>query len=61
MKNFMVVNFKYMIELICDVIIYYSLYMVDVYVFGLVLKSFCDVNDIDMFVIGDCVDGLLLK
>ncbi|EEW7871082.1 nucleotidyltransferase domain-containing protein [Escherichia coli] len=54
-------NFKHTIESICDVIIHHSLYMVDVYVFGSALKGFCDANDIDILVIGDCVDGLLLK
>lgn len=35
--------------------------MVDVYVFGSVLKDSGNANDIDILVIGDCVDGLLLK
>lgn len=54
-------NFKHTIESICDVIIHHSLYMVDVYVFGSALKDFSGANDIDILVIGDCVDGLLLK
>ena len=54
-------DFKNTIESICDVIICHSLYMVDVYVFGSALKNFRSANDIDILVIGDCVDGLLLK
>lgn len=52
---------KETIESICDVIIYHTLYVVDVYVFGSVLKGFGKANDIDILVIGDCIDGLLLK
>lgn len=54
-------DFKNTIESICDVIICHSLYVVDVYVFGSVLNDFGNANDIDILVIGDCIDGLLLK
>ncbi|HCC0171929.1 hypothetical protein C3E80_16760 [Cronobacter malonaticus] len=54
-------DFKNTIESICDVIICHSLYAVDVYVFGSVLKDFSNANDIDILVIGDFIDGLLLK
>jgi len=55
------VNFQKAIESICDVVIYHSLCVVDVYVFGSVLNNFNSANDIDILVIGDYVDGLLLK
>lgn len=54
-------DFRNTIESICDVIICHSLYMIDIYVFGSVLKNFSNANDIDILVIGDCIDGLLLK
>lgn len=54
-------DFKNTIESICDVIVCHSLYMVDVYAFGSVLNNFDNANDIDILVIGDCIDGLLLK
>ncbi|QQT80272.1 nucleotidyltransferase domain-containing protein [Serratia plymuthica] len=54
-------DFKNTIKSICDVIICHSLYVVDVYVFGSVLNDFGNANDIDILVIGDCIDGLLLK
>jgi len=55
------VDFKNTIESICDVIICHSLYVVDIYVFGSILKDFGNANDIDIFVIGDHIDGLSLK
>ncbi|QIF93753.1 nucleotidyltransferase domain-containing protein [Proteus vulgaris] len=54
-------DFKNTIKPICDIIICHSLYVVDVYVFGSILKNFSNANDIDILVIGDCIDGLLLK
>lgn len=54
-------DFKNTIESICDVIICHSLYVVDIYVFGSILKDFGNANDIDILVIGDHIDGLSLK
>lgn len=54
-------DFDKAVKSICDIIICHSLYVVDVYVFGSVLKDSGKANDIDILVIGDCVDGLLLK
>jgi len=55
------VDFKNTIDSICDVIICHSLFVVDVYVFGSVLKNPANANDIDILVIGNCIDGLSLK
>ncbi|MCU5772530.1 nucleotidyltransferase domain-containing protein [Erwiniaceae bacterium BAC15a-03b] len=54
-------DFKNTIKSICDVIICHSFYVVDIYVFGSALKNFGSANDIDILVMGDSVDGLLLK
>jgi len=55
------VDFKNTIESICNVIICHSLYVVDIYLFGSILNDFGNANDIDILVIGDHIDGLLLK